>query len=95
MPEPFGIAFIEALYAGLPVVSSNFGGAAEIVDRSCGLLTAPGDDTQLAGALQQLLDDAGARRALGSAGPSRARNLCDPAQQMSRLHEALSGEGSQ
>ena len=42
-PEPFGIVLVEALYAGLPVVTSGFGGAAEIVDQTCGVLTAPGD----------------------------------------------------
>jgi len=38
-PEPFGVAFIEVLYAGLPIVTSKIGGGAEIVDDGCGLLT--------------------------------------------------------
>ena len=51
-PEPFGIVFVEALYAGLPVVTSGFGGAAEIVDQTCGVLTAPGDTEAVASALE-------------------------------------------
>ena len=34
-PEPFGVVFVEALYAGLPVVTSAFGGAVEVVERPC------------------------------------------------------------
>src|SRR5207244_2005466 len=34
-PEPFGLSFVEALYAGLPVVTSGFGGASEIVTGEC------------------------------------------------------------
>src|SRR5207249_4126541 len=30
-PEAFGVAFVEALYAGLPVVTSNLGGVPEVV----------------------------------------------------------------
>lgn len=40
-PEPFGLVFIEALWAGRPVVATELGGAAEIVDESCGLLAEP------------------------------------------------------
>ena len=40
-PEPFGIVFIEALQSGIPVVSSRLGGAAEIVDDTCGILIPP------------------------------------------------------
>ena len=39
-PEPFGTAFVEALYAALPVVGTNVGGAAGIVTQDCGVLRA-------------------------------------------------------
>ena len=39
-PEPFGITFVEAQAAGLPIVSSAAGGALEIVDDDCGRLVA-------------------------------------------------------
>lgn len=90
-PEPFGIAFVEALHAGLPVVSSDFGGAAEIVDDSCGRLVPPGDAAALASALQRLIDDPALRRALGEAGPRRARELCDPDRQIAAIEDALLG----
>ena len=41
-PEAFGLTFIEALAAGLPVVGSAVGGTAEIVDERCGILTPAG-----------------------------------------------------
>ena len=37
-PEPFGLAFVEALHAALPVVTSDAGGAREIVTPACGVL---------------------------------------------------------
>jgi glycosyltransferase involved in cell wall biosynthesis len=81
-PEPFGIVFVEALYAGLPVITSGFGGATEIVDQTCGVLTAPGDPEAVAAVLQSLIQDPSRRRALGAAGPGRAESLCDPARQL-------------
>src|SRR5262249_9071320 len=35
-PEPFGLVFVEALSAGVPVVTSDAGGAREIVTPECG-----------------------------------------------------------
>ena len=90
-PEPFGIAFVEALHAGLPVISSRFGGAAEIVDETCGRLVPPGDIAVLADVLATLLADPQRRRELGNAGPARALELCDPARQMACLAELISG----
>jgi glycosyltransferase involved in cell wall biosynthesis len=88
-PEPFGIAFLEALYAGLPVVTTAIGGAMEIVDDSCGIL-APRDDAKaLAGCLRKLIQDSNLREQLGATGPARARELCDPAIQMARVNELL------
>jgi glycosyltransferase involved in cell wall biosynthesis len=88
-PEPFGIAFVEALDAGLPVVTFDFGGASEIVTPACGVLLPPSDRAGLPGALQQLVDDPALRARLKTAGPPRARALCDPATQVARLERAL------
>jgi glycosyltransferase involved in cell wall biosynthesis len=88
-PEPFGIAFIEALYAGLPVVTTQLGGAIEIVNDSCGVTVAPNNTVALAAALGRLVGDDRERRRLGNAGPARARELCDPQQQMNLLRRAL------
>ena len=88
-PDAFGLAFVEALYAGLPVVTSDLGGASEIVTPACGILIPPSDRAALVSSLQSLIDDPGRRAALGAAGPSRARTLCDPGRQMSALEDAL------
>ena len=88
-PEPFGITFIEALYAGLPVVSTRMGGAAEIVTDACGVLVPPGDPGALASALAALIADPAARARLGAAGPARAVELCDPAAVVGRLGTLL------
>lgn len=88
-PEPFGITFIEALYAGLPVVTTSIGGAIEIVDGSCGMLVEPNDPDALAGALGLLIEDRELRARLGATGSARATALCDPLKQMAALARAL------
>lgn len=88
-PEPFGIVFIEALWAGRPVVSTAMGGAQEIVDQTCGLLAQPADPDSLAQALRRLIESRELRQRLGTAGPSRARQLCDPAERMKDLKAML------
>ncbi len=92
-PEPFGIVFVEALYAGLPVVTSGFGGATEVVDQTCGVLTAPGDPEAVAAALGSLIRDPSRRWALGATGPSRAESLCDPARQLNAAATLLDSLG--
>jgi glycosyltransferase involved in cell wall biosynthesis len=87
-PEPFGIVFVEALQASLPVVSSRMGGAAEIVDETCGLLV-PAEPLEVGRALRTLITDPNQRIRLGAAGPARAQTLCDPARQLGRLREVL------
>jgi glycosyltransferase involved in cell wall biosynthesis len=89
-PEPFGIVFVEALYSGLPVVTVAMGGAAEIVDGTCGIaVPTPGTPAAVADALARLVGDPELRRRLGSAGPVRAAELCDPDRQAGRLAEAI------
>ncbi len=94
-PEPFGLVFVEALWAGRPVISSALGGAKEIVDASCGLLVTPGDPDSLTRALLQLIESLELRHRLGGAGPVRARQLCEPATQMEKLKDLFAAQTSQ
>jgi len=89
-PEPFGIAFVEAMAANLPVVASASGGTLEIV-ADCGRLVPPGDRAALSRELRRLIGDGAARRELGSRGAARVRTLCGAAQQMAALERLLSG----
>jgi glycosyltransferase involved in cell wall biosynthesis len=88
-PEPFGIVFIEALYARLPVVSSAIGGAKEIVDATCGILVPPNDAAALANALHELINNPSRRHELGIHGPQRGAALCNPEQQIAALNRIL------
>jgi glycosyltransferase involved in cell wall biosynthesis len=88
-PEPFGIVFIEALHAGLPVVTTDFGGASEIVTPACGILCPPGDVAAVADALRGLITDPARRSSLGEAGRRRANDLCAPERQIPVLGSVL------
>lgn len=88
-PEPFGLAFVEALQASLPVVTSDAGGAREIVTPACGVLVPSGDAEALRATLAALIVDRERRARLGAAGPARARALCDPQRQLGSLEAAL------
>jgi glycosyltransferase involved in cell wall biosynthesis len=91
-PEPFGIAIAEAMRAELPCVVSNMGGAAELVDRTCGILTTPGDAPGVASAIDSLAEDRAGRVSLGRAGALRAASLTDPAGRLAELASALAIE---
>ena len=84
-PDAFGIAFVEAMLSGLPVVTSAIGAATEIVDRSSGITIAPGDVGALADALRELIQDTKRRERLSAAAQKRAVELCDPGRQLNRL----------
>lgn len=86
-PDTFGISFIEALDAGLPVVTTELGGACEIVNDSCGILVPPGDVGRLADTLSVLIANEPLRNMLGEAGMKHVRQLCEPETQLKRLHE--------
>jgi glycosyltransferase involved in cell wall biosynthesis len=70
--EGLPMCILEAMAHGLPVVASAVGGIPELVQHGrTGLLVPPDDAAALSDALQRLLVDPGARRALGGAGRSR------------------------
>ena len=88
-PEGFGLTFVEALRAGLPVITTNIGGAAEIVTPDCGILCPPGDARAVAAALRELITDPDRRQRLARAGPARASTLCDPRQRIPELANVI------
>ena len=63
--EGYGIAYLEAMRAGLPVVASAAGGAREFVDGENGVLVDPGDAAAVKTAVERFAQD---REALASAG---------------------------
>ncbi|HUF17283.1 MAG TPA: glycosyltransferase family 4 protein [Thermoanaerobaculia bacterium] len=89
-PESFGITFVEALYRGLPVVTTRMGGPLEIVDSSCGVLIEHPDAAELSAVLRRLIERSEVRESLAANGPARAALLCDPVAQASRVHEVFS-----
>ena len=70
--EPFGIINLEAMACETPVVASAVGGILEVVeDGVTGLLVPPARPDALGDALNKLLSDRDARRAMGKAGRRR------------------------
>lgn len=71
--ESFGVAALEAMSCGVPVVAPHVGGLPElVVDGVTGCLTSPGDVEALAEAAIDLLGDEPRRRAFGAAARERA-----------------------
>lgn len=65
-PEAFGLAIIEAMSQGVPVVTTDNGAQPEIItDGSDGLLVAPDDPQGLAYALERLIESPTLRRGIG------------------------------
>jgi glycosyltransferase involved in cell wall biosynthesis len=61
-----GVAALEAMAAGLPVVATDVGAVAEVVDDSVtGILVEPGNTAQLGGALRHLARDRSIRERMG------------------------------
>jgi glycosyltransferase involved in cell wall biosynthesis len=72
--EGFGVACLEAMAHGRPVVASAVGGLLDlVVDGETGLLVPPSDVEALQAALERLLGDADLRTRLGDAARERVR----------------------
>ena len=66
--EGFGISFVEAAASGVPSVAGDSGGVrSAVLDGEAGLVVAPEDVAQVAGAIRRLLQDDGWRRRMGAA----------------------------
>jgi glycosyltransferase involved in cell wall biosynthesis len=94
--ESFGIAAVEAMACGLPVVASLVGGLPEVVANSqTGLLVPANDSPALAEAITSLAGDAGLRRQMGAAGRLRVERLFSPevigSAAASLYHQVLEG----
>lgn len=90
--EAFGLAALEAMAMGRPVVASRTGGLADlVVDGETGLLTPPGDAPALADAIGRLLGDEPAREAMGAAGRRRAQEFSEDkvVPRLERIYETL------
>ncbi len=75
--EGYPNALLEALAAGLPVISTSApGGASEILDDGrYGLLVAPGDAVALASALDRMMSDPTLRASYGAQAPNAVAEL--------------------
>ena len=74
--EPFGITALEGMASGLPVVASKTGGLADtVIDKQTGFHFEPGNASELAGRLRELILDADLRRQMGAAGRQRIEEV--------------------
>lgn len=87
--EGFGLTFIEALWARLPVIGTPLSGVIDILDDECAIIVPPGDSDAVAGAIRRLAGDPDMRARMGSAGPARVTQCCDAERQVLRLAEAI------
>jgi glycosyltransferase involved in cell wall biosynthesis len=87
--EGFGIAILEAMAAGKPVVATAVGGIPEfVVPGQSGFLVPPGDAPALAKAMKQLLDEPEKARSMGCQGQEHVKKHYS-IESVVRQHEKL------
>ena len=87
--EGYGMAFAEAIAAGLPVIGARAGAVPRTVPRAAGELVRPGDAAGLARALRRLIVDGRARRRLARGARAHAHALPDWPGQARRFAAAI------
>lgn len=88
-PEGFGLTFIEALWARLPVIGTPLSGVIDILDDECAIIVPPDDSDAVAGAIRKLAGDPDLRARMGSAGPARVTQYCNVERQVIKLGKAI------
>lgn len=75
LSEAFSQVLVEAMGVGLPVIATNVGGAAEVIDNGVnGFLIEPNDVTAIHDKVVELCQDAELRNGIGSAG---RKSVCE------------------
>jgi N-acetyl-alpha-D-glucosaminyl L-malate synthase BshA len=86
--EAFGLAALEAMACGVPVVATRVGGVPEVVvDGDSGLLFPPGDVAAMSDGVLALLDDPARRDRMAKAARARAETEYQPAPMIDRYLE--------
>jgi len=86
--SPYSV--VEAMFAGLPIVSTPVGAVPEmVVDGETGYLVPPDDDVAIADAIERLLDDEPRRAAMGRAARARAYERFDARRTTADLVDVL------
>lgn len=95
--EGFGIAAVEAMASGLPVVASDAPGIGDVVGRdgSCGTLVNPHSPVEMAEALSNLIDNQDSARKMGLCGLKRASlfNIESTIEEYLKLYQEVLDEG--
>jgi glycosyltransferase involved in cell wall biosynthesis len=87
LSENFGIAAIEAMRRGVPVLVTPEVGIADLVRQSGGGIVAVGEPVAIAGGLNQLLADRAASREMGATGRAYVQARYDRASIAARMEE--------
>lgn len=89
-PEPFGLVVLEAMEWAVPVVATNHGGPAEILqDGVNGYLVSYEDATEMSERIVNLLQDEDCRMRIGSQGKKRKRDAFSLEKTVSSIEEIL------